>query len=98
MIKQKIVKLYNDAIDHIFGKRHKCEACGSYDVKYSGRWTRGWNHYCNQAYGDWGSWCNKCHHITWDTTMERHIETLPKWCTPYPNKPAHEHTEVDGVK
>jgi hypothetical protein len=63
---------------------HKCEQCGSRNTEYSGhRWARGWNNACEQAYGDAGCYCNKCHHITWDDSLAEHKAKLPAWCKPY---------------
>lgn len=72
-------------VDRLFTKfvGHKCERCGGRNTEYSSyRWTRGWNHYCEQAYGDAGCYCNVCHHVTFDDTLEKHLATLPSWCKP----------------
>ena len=61
----------------------KCEQCGSRDTKYGHFWARGWNNWCEQAYGDSGCYCNKCQHITWDDTIAEHKAKLPSWCKPY---------------
>jgi hypothetical protein len=75
--------LLNQLVMLILRRHHQCEKCGSWDTIHSHRWTRGWNNWCEQAYGDWGARCNKCKHITWDEPIDEHIKTLPTWCEPY---------------
>lgn len=77
-----VKRLLDRIVVRLFG--HKCGHCGSRDTEYSSyRWARGWNNLCEQAYGDAGTYCHQCGRITWDTTLEEHMKTLPQWCKPY---------------
>ena len=76
-----LTRLLDRIIIRLFG--HKCEKCGSRNTDYGSHWARGWNNWCDQAYGDLGVYCNRCCHITWDKSLAEHIATLPKWCKPY---------------
>ena len=67
----------------LLGRSHQCEKCGSWDTEHGCHWTRGRNNLCEQAYGDCGAYCNKCSHVTWDTSLEEHLKTLEPWCKPH---------------
>lgn len=71
------------------GSRHRCEMCGSWNME-RGWWSRGRNNWLEQAYGDAGSFCQQCGHITFDTPDAEHVARLPHWCTPYTTKQAVE--------
>ena len=74
--------LFERLVIYLFGR--KCPECGSRDTEYSSYiWTRGWNNYCSQAYGDAGLRCSNCLTVTWDTSLEEHRKTLPTWCRDY---------------
>lgn len=64
---------------------HRCPHCNSFKTKY-GFWTRGWNNFCEQAYGDFGTSCTNCGHVDWNVPLEKHLKTLPAWCTPHPSR------------
>lgn len=81
--RRTLTSLIDRMLTRLFG--HKCEKCSSRNTQHANRWARGWNHRCDQAYGDWGAFCNTCHYITWDKPIEEHIATLPSWCKPYQN-------------
>lgn len=73
---QKLQDLFKD-------KRHKCTACGSKNTRYKHNLTRGYNHYCEQVYGDWGWICQDCINVDFATRLEDHRKTLPEWCKDY---------------
>lgn len=61
-------------------KRHKpkCPNCNSRDQEY-GYWTRGWNHLCDQAAGDYGYFCNNCYHVHFLDSKEGFETRNPEW-------------------
>lgn len=64
----------------------KCSHCGSRRTEYSYKYTRGWNHLCQQACGDSGFYCLNCRKITWDKTLKEYKAILPNWCEAYERK------------
>jgi len=75
-----MIKLLNEIIDSFFG--FKCPHCGKRNTKH-GYWSRGHNYLCDQAYGDYGYYCNLCNKITWQYDIKEHMSNLPNWCEPY---------------
>lgn len=71
-------------LSKLFSKqnKHSCTNCGGAQTTHSW-WIRGYNNYCRQAYDDKGYYCNECSNIDFDKTLDEHLKTLPKWCTPY---------------
>lgn len=74
--------IINKIIKLLLGHTHQCEACGSWDTVYSGALARGWNSRCEQTYADRGALCAMCLHITWDTPLAQHLQSIPHWCIP----------------
>lgn len=72
-------------LTHRFYSKPKCPKCGSRRLK-SGYFTRGWNKLCTQAYGDDGSICEDCIHVTFNTCLGEHrmiLEKYSPWCEDY---------------
>lgn len=80
-IHQAIQRLFDRLVIYLLGEQ--CKECGSRNTKRGYSWTRGWNDYCSQAYGDSGLLCRDCHYIEWDTSIEEHRKIIPEWCRPY---------------
>lgn len=62
----------------LFGE--KCPCCGERGIK-RGYWARGWNHYCQQANGDWGGYCPHCHKVSFTDTDDEFEAKQPEWCS-----------------
>lgn len=73
---ESIMKVFKDT-------RHSCTACGSKNTRYRHNLIRGYNHYCQQVYGDWGWICEDCVNVDFKTTIEEHRSTLPEFCEDY---------------
>jgi hypothetical protein len=67
-------------LDFVFGE--KCPNCGSRGHrKTSHNFTRGWNHLCTQASGDFGKYCESCQSVYFEKSDEEYLDGLPDWCT-----------------
>jgi hypothetical protein len=84
MDKKKKKGLFSWLFDDAWFLGHKCSHCGSRNTEH-GYWSRGYNTYCEQAYGDNGHLCLKCYHVDFDVPLEEHKELMAKaapWCIP----------------